>query len=273
MSRPTSSGRTRRFGPALLTLGLIAVLVGLQVAHALTDGTDRDGVALFFFESLFLFVPIGAGLFAGQMARLDIRALGIVTAALTILMIGQDFLPPSDITQEKRALAYRPATGDWDVQETWDLVRWAEGGSIPLVAAYVSGDLPAADQVELPIPAGHPRIQLAWSLFKVGYLFAPFIAVGFVVAIRTWGERNVRFRTRSAERLFNVGVAWIVGPLIPLLFLVILDRSVMWALEIFGLGSILIPPIALASAAAFGWRTGLRAERNAAYLDDIPLDG
>jgi hypothetical protein len=266
MNEPTRVEWRRQLGSVALTLGVIAVLVALQTIHEFNADLRRDAAGLYFSEALFLFLPIGAALLAGQLARLDMRALAVTTAAITVMMIGQDFLPASELTSFKRGLVYQASADYWTITDQGDVLRWAEGGALPVVVTYLSGGLPAADEEGVPIPEGAPRIQAAWSLFKAGYLFAPFIAVGFVVAIRTWIGANLRFRTRSSERIFHVAVSWVVGPLVPLFLLEVNDLALFWALEQFGLASALIPPIAFGIAAGFGWRAGIRAERRTAFI-------
>ncbi len=271
MDAPNRSDWKRQLGSAALTIGIVAVLVALQTIHEFQADLGRDSVGLYFSEALYLFLPIGAALLAGQLARLDVRALAVATAIITLVMVGQDFLPPSEITAYKRGFVYGETADDWDLRDQGDVIRWAEGGALPVVTGYLTGRIDEINVDALPVAEGARSVQVAWSLFKVGYLLAPFIAVGFVVALRTWIARNLRFRTRGSERVFHVAVSWIVGPLVPLFLLQVNDLAVFWAFAQFGLPVILLPPVAFAVAAALGWRAGIRAERRAAYLDASPV--
>ena len=190
-------------------------------------------------------------------------------------MVAQVFLPPSELTATKRDLVYLPLSQEWAVQEVLTLrdgLRWTEGGSFSLVAGYFTGRTPHADTEEERYSDVAPRIQVAWAMFKFGYLFGPFIVVGFVVAVRVWVQRHVRFRTRSSERLFAFVVSWVVGPLVLGLLVFVGSRTMMWGVGPWGPPAILIPYIVFGSTAAFGWLAGIRAERAAAYLDDIPVE-
>ena len=262
----------RLFGPGLLTVALLAVLVSLNTLTEFAGEATPDAIWLYATESLFTFLPIAAALLAGQVARLNMKSLAAACALITALMVAQDFLPPSELTATKRDLVYVPVSDEWTVRETFDLIRWTEGMSFPLVAAYVTGNVPEANVRAASLPEGAARIQVAWAMFKFGYLLAPFVVVGFVVATRVWLRRNVRFRTRSRERVFAFLVSWLVGPIVLFVLVFAGVRTVMWGVGPWGPGAILIPYVVFGSTAAFGWLAGIRAQRAQEYIDAVPVD-
>jgi hypothetical protein len=275
MSGDRRAGSGRLLGSGLLTVVLLLVLVGLQTLTELGATSNRDAAWLYFTESLFIVLPIAAALLAGQVARLDMRALAVACALITLLMVGQDFLPPSGLTTSKRHLAFMPLTQEWavlPVVDARDGLRWTEGGAFPLVVGYLTGRAPHADVEQEIYLDSAPRMQVAWAMFKFGYLFGPFIVVGFVAAIRVWVQRHVRFRTRSSERLFAFIVSWVVGPLVLGFLVFVGERTMSWGVGPWGPPAILIPYLVFGVTAGFGWVAGIRAQRTAAYLDDIPVD-
>lgn len=252
------------------TVALTTVIVG--VLAYLESGTGKQGQSgsplLFFFESVVTFLPIGAGLIAAQTRRISLSALVGVVVVVTGLMVAQDFLPPSELTREKRAVVYQPLTGQWDVAGS-ATARWQEGGTLRIAADYAMGRFDRLDSGP-PYDEASQNIHASYGVTKLAYLLLPFITVGFVLGARRWVAHNVMFRTRSGERLFLFVMAWVVGPAVPMIVWTVgeMTRAVVLASD-SSLWTIAAPHLVFATLAALAWKGALEAGTTGFDIDEV----
>lgn len=248
-------------GRAVAVAGcLIAVLVSLDVVYGLRNGLDGDAV-LYVLERLYFFLPFAAALIVGQLRPGSVRlAIGVCLGA-TVLMAVQDFAPARESTVLKRTFGYNELDAVWaDRQMTGGLLNAAEGGSFKVVLDYASGRLERADLTADVYRETSVRLQVSYGLWKLGYLLAPFAAIGAVLGTRAWVGRNLRARTRAAERLVLFVLAWIVGPVTAVGLMRLTDNMRIAVVQSGYLPLILLPPLGISVAAAFGWRAAARQD-------------
>jgi hypothetical protein len=262
----SASGSTGFLATALLSTLIVGVLAWLDM------GTQQQGqrgsALLFYFESVFTFLPIAAGLVAAQTRRVSLRALIAVVVVTTGLMVAQDFLPPSELTSEKREVVYMPLTARWEPQSTM-LVRWQEGGTLRIVTDYALGRF---DRLDQPPPYGEAEqvLHVTYGVMKLGYLLLPFVIVGFVLGVRRWIAHNVMFRTRSGERLFFFVIAWVLAPAVPLIVWTISDMTRSFVTTAgWSLWAVASPYLVFAVLAALAWKGAVKAGTTGFDIDGV----
>lgn len=266
MSRTEAPG----LGRAIASTALLLVAVVLLDSA----GAYRSGMAgsywVYALEQVFFFLPFGAALVVGQVRRVPVRTALMICLTTMLLMGMQDLAPPSDRTATKRALAFNPLDGVWAERSLVDLTRSSEGQSFSVLVAYASGALPEADDTAESYSEASPRLHVSYALWKLGYLLAPFAAIGAVLGSRAWVRRNLRARTRGAERTLLFVLAWVVGPATAALLAQATDVMRGAVIPAGYLPLILAVPAGFAFAAAFGWRAAAHQDALLDAADALP---
>jgi len=241
------------------TGALIAALAALDLWFAVGNGLEAD-FGLYLLERLFFLLPIGAALLVGQAPATSLRGAVLVCLATTLAMAAQDLAPARESTVGKRTVAYNPLDGTWAARNVESLIRAAEGGSFRLIYDHATGALEGAAETSEAYPETSPRLQVTYAFWKLGYLLAPFAAIGAVLGTRAWVRANLRARTRNAERVLLFALTWVVGPGTAVILATSADILRGVVLMRGPLPLILLAPVGIATTAAFGWGAAARQE-------------
>lgn len=262
--------RDRSVGRAVgLTLALLGAIVALDAWVALRFGLDRD-VGLYVLERAAYFLPIGAALVVGQVRRATPRLAAAVCIAATLTMVLQDVAPASEATVLKRQIGFNQLDGTWAERREPNLTGGTEGRTLPIALDYALGRIPEADLRFRGYAEDSPRLHVTYAFWKLGYLLAPFVAIGFVLGARTWVARNLRARTRGAERTILFVLAWVVGPIGAVMVAQTTETFRENILIRGPLPLILLPPLSLSVIAALGWRAAVRRQVEREDAEALP---
>ncbi len=265
MSGRTGGDDRRAWGSIGLAVGLTLLLAGLDAASV--RSISPAGRLLYLGESLFVFLPITAAVVAGQFVHVSRRRAAVILAFTTLAMIAIDFAPPSRQPREQTGLGIAPGSAGFE-EITVPVKRWVRGGGIVVSFRYLTGQIPEAQERSVIYPRDSAPWSVGNALFKLAYLFTPFIGIGFVLGSQRWIGRNLLFRSRNAERVFLFSSAWIVGPLAVVLAgyftSFVRDYSL---ISYQTLMLVLAPAILFSVVASFGWRAAARPLPSPAEMD------
>ena len=139
------------------------------------------------------------------------RACAQIVALATLLMAGLDLVPSSGrpiaantfgIIQSGQLAASARSVGD----------RGASGALVTTLE-LVRGELPNVSEILGQYPPRHDRVRASYGLRKLGLLFMPFIAAGFVLGLGVWIDQRVVFRSGRDEVVAMIVIAWALSPL------------------------------------------------------------
>ncbi len=215
-------------------------------------GEPTATVFAYALESLFLLLPAAAGIALASLGR-PRRVEALTTlAVVTLGMAALDFAPPSQVDVLPPSKHLLKDSGEMVMSNR--IGRWNEAGAFPVLASYLSGQIPEANRTARTYRGGSPRKRVAHAIFRSIYLLLPIAVIGFVYGSIRWMERSMLFTRRSAERIAEFMLGWVLGPVIVGLAQTLSDGALSEAL--FGgasLAAITYPILALVALSVPLW--------------------
>ena len=160
---------------------------------------------------LFVILPVTAAVTAGLIrdtATAATSGLRLAMAAMAILLV-VDLLSNDALDSGRARLAVLGT-------ETISLPGTDVGSvsAIRTIGAFVTSDLPGADEVLPRYPLDHPRLKLTTAFLKLALLLSPLVLIGFVTGTATWLSARVIFLHGSDEVVARVVLSWLLAPLV-----------------------------------------------------------
>jgi len=199
--------------------GMAAFLITVGSAALLREGgaTVTWGTALYAGilgtpGALFAALPIIAGISLGAERVGDVSAklAWSFIAAVVALMVFLDVAAP--VQSHRNILRERVAFSPEAVEAIRTGSDWASIRAIPTVLAVLRGEVRDVDERLNAYPPEHGRVLASSAVFKLGLMLTPLSIAGIVLGILGWVDRQVIFRSPTAESLARVVMAWAISP-------------------------------------------------------------
>ena len=203
-------------------------------------------------SAIFPVIPIIAGIAVGisRVERGLLQAAIFITVLATLLMATTDLAFPST-----------PPSLDRPIIRGGSVVEM-RGSPILTVTKLLLDSNPQVGEVLSTYPVGHPRPAAVRGLFSFLLLLMPTSLVGIMLGTSVWISDRVSFRQVRDERIAKLFLAWGIAPGC---FAGVVFFSLRTQAAVLFRGEspflVLLPAIPLLTAAAFGWRAILNAER------------